>query len=484
MVEEREDVGRTSLDRAAEGDQFGQVLRNAGGELGDDALEDLLSCRGLVVPVSGNGALVDVPGDLDGDMVGMRVEHRLELRELMLLEQTEAGAQQPATPVERVPFPAAMPESLLLDALPGLVESVAEQLNDVEGVHHRRRVGNLLTGGGLVAGEPVHRDDVDAVSPGLRAPGQPGLEGVLRPARDHVQQPGRSRLLADRCEVDDDGDVLVTETCVAPDVLVDADRGDPVEARRIVNEEALPLSEDRVVGGVPGHVQRFRDTSDGEVLADDGFQRPPDCGTGEFRPRLSSARRVFAPDGAAGVAAEPADANEERCGAPAERDMRESTRHRPARGAFCAAPATERIAIGRATFQKRPVGRDLLTGDGKAVGIEQAERGQVGRGEGSVGHVEVFRMGECRNFHLRKTSTSLRRPPRRPRIQPRATPSNAKSQICHVNNTGPKCLYLTECFRRTLRRGHDVLVLRPRLFEERVLLLFKPFTKSLLAIGL
>src|SRR5690606_26905921 len=133
-----------------------------------------------------------------------------------------------------------------------------------------------------------------------------------------------------------------------------------VEARRVIDEQTLSLGEDRVVGGVPGHVQRLRNTSDREMLADDGLEGPPDGGAGEFRPRLSSARRVFAPDGAASVATEPADANAEGRGAPAERDMRESTRHRPARCAFRAAPATERIASGRATLQQCSVGRDLL----------------------------------------------------------------------------------------------------------------------------
>src|SRR5690606_40590756 len=96
------------------------------------------------------------------------------------------------------------------------------------------------------------------------------------------------------------------------------------------------------------------------------------------------ARRVFAPDGAASVATEPADANAEGRGAPAERDMRESTRHRPARCAFRAAPATERIASGRATLQQCSVGRDLLAGDGESVIVEEAERRQ-GRGREESG---------------------------------------------------------------------------------------------------
>lgn len=38
------------------------------------------------------------------------------------------------------------------------------QGNDVEGIHHRCRLGQLLGGRGLETGEPVHRDDLDSVA--------------------------------------------------------------------------------------------------------------------------------------------------------------------------------------------------------------------------------------------------------------------------------------------------------------------------------
>jgi hypothetical protein len=59
----------------------------------------------------------------------------------------------------------------------------------VEGVHDRDSVGQLLGGGGLEAGEPVHRDDLQTVAPGLGPLCEPLLEGLLGAALDHVQQP-------------------------------------------------------------------------------------------------------------------------------------------------------------------------------------------------------------------------------------------------------------------------------------------------------
>ena len=64
-----------------------------------------------------------------------------------------------------------MSAGLLLDAPSALVQGVAGQAHDLEGVHDGDGVGELLVGGGLEAGEPVHRDDLDGVAPGLRAPG-------------------------------------------------------------------------------------------------------------------------------------------------------------------------------------------------------------------------------------------------------------------------------------------------------------------------
>jgi hypothetical protein len=58
-------------------------------------------------------------------------------------------------------------------------------------------------------------------------------------------------------------------------MLVDVDPGDVVELAGVVDEDALALGQSGIVGGVPGDPEPFGDTSDGEVLADDGFKCPP-----------------------------------------------------------------------------------------------------------------------------------------------------------------------------------------------------------------
>ena len=136
-------------------------------------------------------------------------EQREEPGLLLGGEQVDAGVQGPPAGVERVTGVAAVPAGVLLDPAPALVEGVAGKADDVERVHHRDRVGQLLGGGGLEAGEAVHRHDLDLVAPGLRAVGEPGLERLLGTAFDHVQQPGRAGAVADPGQVDDDGDELV-----------------------------------------------------------------------------------------------------------------------------------------------------------------------------------------------------------------------------------------------------------------------------------
>lgn len=66
--------------------------------------------------------------------------------------------------MERVPGASAMAEGVLLDALATLVELVPCEGDDVERVHHRDHIIDGLGGGGFVAGEPVHRDDLDPVT--------------------------------------------------------------------------------------------------------------------------------------------------------------------------------------------------------------------------------------------------------------------------------------------------------------------------------
>jgi hypothetical protein len=69
-----------------------------------------------------------------------------------------------------------MPARLLLDALSAQVELGPGQCDDVEGIHHRGRFGELLDRGGLVAAEPVHGHHLDPIPKRLALVGQPALQ--------------------------------------------------------------------------------------------------------------------------------------------------------------------------------------------------------------------------------------------------------------------------------------------------------------------
>ncbi len=145
----------------------------------------------------------------------------------------------------------------------------------MEGVHDCHGVGELFGGGGLEAGEPVIRDDLHTVAPGLWSPGEPLLEGLLRAAFDHVQEPGWAGAVTDGLEVDDHRHVLVPASLVALHVLIDPEDPDAVEPGLVADEDPLAFGQDGLVGGVPCDTESFSDAGDGEMLAHDAFQRPP-----------------------------------------------------------------------------------------------------------------------------------------------------------------------------------------------------------------
>ena len=158
--------------------------------------------------------------------------------------------------VERVVLAVAVSVGGLLHPASALVQRVTGQTHHVEGIHHRDRVGECLVGGGLEPGEPVHRHHLhpDRVTPSLRSFAQPGLERLLGAALNHVEQPGWAGAVTDGCEVDDHGDVLVAASSVAPHMLID-----------------------------------------GEVLAHDRFDCPPQPAARELRAWFGCAGGVLAP---------------------------------------------------------------------------------------------------------------------------------------------------------------------------------------------
>ncbi len=67
----------------------------------------------------------------------------------------------------------APPERLLLNALADQIQLGPGQRDDVERVHHGDRIGHHRGGGGLVAGEPVHGNDLDGLGECCGLGGQP-----------------------------------------------------------------------------------------------------------------------------------------------------------------------------------------------------------------------------------------------------------------------------------------------------------------------
>ena len=140
---------------------------------------------------------------------------------------------------------AAMPMDFLLDPLSGRVQSVCGELDDMERVHDRDRIRDRLSGRGLEPSKAVHRHDLDSLTEVLGLLIEPSPEHCLGAPGNHREQPGRTAAIADRCEVDDDRDVLVAQPSVAPDMLINTQDFDPVQTARMLNEQLLPGVEDR-----------------------------------------------------------------------------------------------------------------------------------------------------------------------------------------------------------------------------------------------
>ncbi len=138
--------------------------------------------------VGGDYPLVDAPGGLDLDVLLGRGQGR-QPRALLVGEQVRAGVQCPRRREQRLALAAPVPLEVLLDPAAAVLQCVTGQADDVEGIHHGHSVGQLFRGSGLQPGEPVHREDFHALTPGLRSLGEPLLERLLRAALDQVQQP-------------------------------------------------------------------------------------------------------------------------------------------------------------------------------------------------------------------------------------------------------------------------------------------------------
>ena len=194
---------------------------------------------------------------------------------------------------------------------------------------------------------------------------------------------------------------MITVTYLSPrrvwrDVFVDADHADSVEAGRVIDQQPLPLGENGVVSGMPGHAQPGGDPRDREVVDDQGFQRPPDPASGELRPLCGRRGGVFAPVASAMVTPVAANPHQQRRGPVTERLMRQRPGDGAPRGRPRSAGPAPRILLGEPALQHRPRGSEPLADHDQAKLLEAGEGRQVGVIEGSVEHVEVFQMVSVR----------------------------------------------------------------------------------------
>ena len=144
--------------------------------------------------------------------------------------------QYPAGLVEGVRGAPAPVVEFLLDAPSALIQGVAGQVHDVEGVHDCPCAGELFGGSALEPGESIHRDDLDALAPRIGLGGQPGFEDPLGAPRDHVQEPGGTATVSYGSHVQDDGDVPVPIRGVAPHVFIHANDAHAFEPGRFVDQ--------------------------------------------------------------------------------------------------------------------------------------------------------------------------------------------------------------------------------------------------------
>ena len=124
----------------------------------------------------------------------------------------------------------------LLNASAALIQGVASQVHDVEGVHDRPCIGEFFSGRAFEPGESIHRNDLDALTPRVRAGGQPGFEDPLGATRDHIQQPGGTAAFSDGRQVQDNGDVFVSVGGVAPHVFIHANDTHAIEPSWIIDQ--------------------------------------------------------------------------------------------------------------------------------------------------------------------------------------------------------------------------------------------------------
>ena len=161
--------------------------------------------------------------------------------------------KHPASLVQGIRGPPAPMVKFLPNAPTALIQGVAGEVYDVEGIHDCPCIGEFFSGGALKPGESIHRNDLDVLAPRVGTGGQPGFEDLLGAAWDHVQEPAGAATVADGRQVQDNSDAPVPIRGVTINVFINTDDTHAIEPSQVVDEYALAFGQDSGVGGIPGH---------------------------------------------------------------------------------------------------------------------------------------------------------------------------------------------------------------------------------------
>ena len=201
MIKVGQDVPGSAFERSSQRDDLREGARHSHvAETVYFGLHQGLTADFIGIAIGINNALVDAPGDFEGDVAiaGEQVEDPVLLA---WDEQAGSGVEHTASLVEGIRAPAAPMVEFMLNAPTTLIESITGEVYDVEGVHDRGCVWELFSGCAFEPGESIHRYDLDVLAPCVRLGGQ----DLLGAARDHIQEPGGAATISYGSHVQDDG---------------------------------------------------------------------------------------------------------------------------------------------------------------------------------------------------------------------------------------------------------------------------------------
>ena len=166
-------------------------------------------------------------------------------------------------------------QGLLLDAASDLIERLAGELDDVEGVEHGDGVEQLVADRVGIATERVQGGMLDGDLHVHAVFGEPVGVDLPRTALDRIQQPGLQAAVLVACQVDHHGHGLVGAGDLRgpPDVLVHADGLDALEPVGL-GDPGLRVGLDCRLAGVPRDAEMPGDRGHGGVVAPQRVDRP------------------------------------------------------------------------------------------------------------------------------------------------------------------------------------------------------------------